>query len=209
MQPVSVCAPHAGADGSWVNMLQHGRAGSTQSAVADPTRPHPFHTDIKVGSAVVLCDAGDTEPSTLPCRCSEVSWRNRHRQCSNNFSGSGACSQKMQPVACTAVQQLCSSQYLAIPPPNLSSPWHDPIRVIFTTQVAFGMLRVRKFSQSVGCLRSVRSPVKSRATHASVVPSMSDFAAAKGTHPLPCNQPSDAWLRSLPRGGRALWLEMS
>lgn len=46
-------SPLLGADGSWVNMLQHGRAGSTQSAVADPTRPHPFHTDIKVQRGVM------------------------------------------------------------------------------------------------------------------------------------------------------------
>ena len=58
--PVGVCAPHAGADGSWVNMLQPGRGpGSTQSTVAQPARPHPFHTDIKVSPAAVRRDAGD------------------------------------------------------------------------------------------------------------------------------------------------------
>eukprot|EP00891_Asterochloris_glomerata_P004588 jgi/Astpho2/4588/Aster-x1219 len=57
-------SPLLGADGSWVNMLQHGRAGSTQSAVADPTRPHPFHTDIKSSFVMLetlsqaLCLAG-------------------------------------------------------------------------------------------------------------------------------------------------------
>ena len=57
---MSVCMPHAGADGSWVNMLQAGRgAGPTQSIVAEPVRPHPFHTDIKVSPAAVQCDAGD------------------------------------------------------------------------------------------------------------------------------------------------------